>query len=952
MNQGQLVLLLLGSLLLCLVSGDDGGATTTTTTVGGSSEVLKMQESLTPSIMSYARWKGTIPRPLKEITICYRIKIYHYRPEVVVFSYINTKNENIRTDHNRKGVQVVATAQGMRVDTGIITPLMHWTAFCFVLAPNTPLTFYHNGLKWKGDKEYLEDDDDDDDQSGKKLVSISNSNNASQVFLDVDGTIVLGQDQDAPADVYDVTQSFSGELTDLNVWSRRLEEQELADISGCRTRGHGDIIDWDTADFELGSDVSKVEVDLAVTCNVVPLPFFMFPDKLQVSDALSLCAAFGGDVVTPRNAQEQEVVYKLGEENKDQCAKEGGPLMWLGITDDAEKGVWRYYSSGENVNYTNWAPGQPNGLSLENCAVLKGETFLGGWSDQSCKKSYKVCVLCSLKMPVFLRFRGICDSSLYDDRFVLVGKVQGKPYFKGYYRSHVYFTADRIWRLESILKNNTYAEMEDDGSLSFPVGRNDWTFSHGFCGRAKGEPQSLTFTQCAKNFEFTCDDGTCININQVCDRRVQCPDTSDELDCSTVKLPKGYQTTLPPPSLTQESPLPVYLNLTLNTFGSIDAIRNRFTVELMVRMIWKDQRLQFKHLRRDRQLNIILPSEAQNIWVPTVDFLNAENNQHTTVDADCKITIKRQGSPIGDNIEHSKEARIYKGEDNYIRIARTYTIVFHCNFNFFYFPFNTDYCQMIFRINKNTNNYVTLEKYGAGIRYQGKDQLAEYTIGGVKMERLESDEPYSGLVTHIQMRHLYTTQIVTIFVPTTLINLISFATFLFKWFDFQNRIMVSLTALLVLSTLFSQISGQLPKTSYSKLIDMWFLSSIVFAFVTIIIHTIVEINHHYNSPTESSKFRSPPSPTTLSLPRKVVPTTVESTSRNSMLFLRRNKTFNFKPKNPGHLPALINKVAYTLVFTAYIIIFLMFWSVAFSQKIAEDKKVFEVEETEVTGYPA
>lgn len=53
------------------------------------------------------------------------------------------------TDHNRKGVQLLAAAQGMRVDTGVITPLMHWTAFCFALAPATPLTFYYNGKKWE-----------------------------------------------------------------------------------------------------------------------------------------------------------------------------------------------------------------------------------------------------------------------------------------------------------------------------------------------------------------------------------------------------------------------------------------------------------------------------------------------------------------------------------------------------------------------------------------------------------------------------------------------------------------------------------------------------------------------------------------------------------------------------------------------------------------------------------
>lgn len=48
-------------------------------------------------------------------------------------------------------------------------------------------------------------------------------------------------------------------------------------------------------------------MDLEETCQVEPLPYFMFPDKLQFSDAVGLCAAFGGDVASPSDAQEQKV---------------------------------------------------------------------------------------------------------------------------------------------------------------------------------------------------------------------------------------------------------------------------------------------------------------------------------------------------------------------------------------------------------------------------------------------------------------------------------------------------------------------------------------------------------------------------------------------------------------------------------------------------------------------
>lgn len=61
------------------------------------SKVISLQESFMPDTSSYARWLGNITGPLTEATICYRVRIFYYRPEVVVFSYINTKGDKIRT---------------------------------------------------------------------------------------------------------------------------------------------------------------------------------------------------------------------------------------------------------------------------------------------------------------------------------------------------------------------------------------------------------------------------------------------------------------------------------------------------------------------------------------------------------------------------------------------------------------------------------------------------------------------------------------------------------------------------------------------------------------------------------------------------------------------------------------------------------------------------------------
>ena len=54
--------------------------------------------------------------------------------------------------------------------------------------------------------------------------------------------------------------------------------------------------------------------------------------------------------------------------------------------------------------------------------------------------------------------------------------------------------------------------------------------------------------------------------------------------------------------------------------------------------------------------------------------------------------------------------------------------------------------------------------------------------------------------------------------------------------------MVSLTSLLVLVSLFSDTTDKIPKTSYMKLIDIWFMSVIVLDFLTIAVVVVIE---HY-----------------------------------------------------------------------------------------------------------
>lgn len=82
-------------------------------------------------------------------------------------------------------------------------------------------------------------------------------------------------------------------------------------------------------------------------------------------------------------------------------------------------------------------------------------------------------------------------------------------------------------------------------------------------------------------------------------------------------------------------------------------------------------------------------------------------------------------------------------------------------------------------------------------------------------------------------------QILTIFIPTILICIVSFSTSCYRPQYFEALVTVNLTSLLVLTTLFISVCGLLPTTSYVKMIDSWLIFALMMPYAEVILHTII-----------------------------------------------------------------------------------------------------------------
>merc|ERR1712180_536935 len=104
--------------------------------------------------------------------------------------------------------------------------------------------------------------------------------------------------------------------------------------------------------------------------------------------------------------------------------------------------------------------------------------------------------------------------------------------------------------------------------------------------------------------------------------------------------------------------------------------------------------------------------------------------------------------------------------------------------------------------------------------------------------------------------------ILTVYLPTVLLNVIGHATNFFKPFFFEAVVTVNLTAMLVLTTMFIDVSNNMPKTSYVKMIDIWLIFNLLLPYIEVLVHTYMdslrneedrEINHHGHQDDQSGQ---------------------------------------------------------------------------------------------------
>ena len=93
----------------------------------------------------------------------------------------------------------------------------------------------------------------------------------------------------------------------------------------------------------------------------------------------------------------------------------------------------------------------------------------------------------------------------------------------------------------------------------------------------------------------------------------------------------------------------------------------------------------------------------------------------------------------------------------------------------------------------------------------------------------------------VVLKRKITTELLTTFLPTILLLLITFTSILFDKELFGDSLTVNLTIMLVMTTIFTSKIEELPPTSDTKMVDIWLIGCLLVPFAEVVLRTIIEV---------------------------------------------------------------------------------------------------------------
>jgi hypothetical protein len=150
------------------------------------------------------------------------------------------------------------------------------------------------------------------------------------------------------------------------------------------------------------------------------------------------------------------------------------------------------------------------------------------------------------------------------------------------------------------------------------------------------------------------------------------------------------------------------------------------------------------------------------------------------------------------------------------------------------FPFDVQECVISIKPTFDQLGYVA-------IRIGNVTRNEDLSTGQFDFEELHHFELNgTEIIIDIDLKRIIYYHLATTFLPTCCLIIIAQMTLFIDKSHFEATIMVALTAMLVMYTLYQSVANTLPQTAYLKMIDIWLLAGLILPFFVVMVLIAVD----------------------------------------------------------------------------------------------------------------
>ena len=274
----------------------------------------------------------------------------------------------------------------------------------------------------------------------------------------------------------------------------------------------------------------------------------------------------------------------------------------------------------------------------------------------------------------------------------------------------------------------------------------------------------------------------------------------------------------------------------------IDDDENTIDLQFEINLEWYENRLIYNNLKTKTAMNVLKSEHQGEIWLPLVIFYNTDQKETTRLGSQnewsTEVNVVRKGNFIRSDLDSVDEVEMFRGDENPLVMKQVYTHRFQCKYHLNRYPFDVHNCAIEMILGSYDMEMVELAP--SDFSMNENTELTLFRITSWVLEHRNPLEPQDGLRFSLVLKRKIMNSLLTTYLPSVLLILITFATTYFKPFFFEAALSANLTIMLVMTTIFIGKMQMLPNTAYIKMVDIWLVFCQLVPFAEVILLTAME----------------------------------------------------------------------------------------------------------------